>query len=111
MALELKRIIHPYECLRCHVTDKVIAYGDYYYEDDTDGLIVDFEYYYDCKQEQKMREAEYEIERALDLQEYEQRMRQAEKDFLTATLFDRPVKANNLNVDNSMMPLNRGGLY
>lgn len=109
MALELKRIIHPYECVKCHVTGEIIAYGDYYYEDDVDGFIVDFNYYYDRKQEQKMREAEWEIERALDLQEYSQKMKQAERDFLTATLFDRPLKADNMDISGGIMPLSRGG--
>lgn len=109
MALELKRIIHPYECVKCHITGEIIAYGDYYYEDDDDGLIVDFNYYHDMKQEKKIREAEYEIERALDLQEYEQRMRQAEREFLMATLFDRNVKANNMDTSGGVMPLSRGG--
>lgn len=109
MALELKRITHPYECLKCHITGEIIAYGDYYYEDDEDGLIVDFKYYYDMKQAQKMREAEYEISQALSMQEYEQRMRQAEQEFLTATLWDRNLKADNMDVSGGIMPLSRGG--
>jgi hypothetical protein len=109
MALELKRITHPYECVKCHITGEIIAYGDYYYEDDDDGLIVDFKYYYDMKQQRKVENAYYEIERALDLKEYEQRMKDAERDFLTATLFDRNLKANNMDVSGGIMPLSRGG--
>lgn len=111
MALELKRIVNPYECLKCHITGEIITYGDYYYEDDTDGLIVDFKYYYDTKQERKVREAEWEIERALDIQEYTQRMKQAERDFLTATLFDRNIKANNMDTSSGIMPHTRGGRF
>lgn len=109
MALELKRVVIPTECLKCKVTGKIIAYGDFYYEDDVDGFVVDFNYYYDEKQRRKVEKAQAKIERALSQEEYKQRMKQAEQEFLTATLFDRPVKTDNLNVDNGIMPLFKGG--
>ena len=31
MALILKRVTHPYECVRCCVTKKLISYGEEYY--------------------------------------------------------------------------------
>ena len=37
MALQLKRITWPYDCVKCDITRKLLAYGDYYYEDDEDG--------------------------------------------------------------------------
>ena len=38
--LYLKRIVNDYEFLKCGISNELIAYGDYYYEDDEDGLIV-----------------------------------------------------------------------
>ena len=32
MALQLKRITWPYDCVKCDITRKLLAYGDYYYE-------------------------------------------------------------------------------
>lgn len=107
MALELKRITLPYECIKCDITKEILVYGDYYYEDDVDGLIVDFRYYYDMKQQKKIEQAQVNIDRALTTQEYSQRMRNAERDFLTATVFDRPLKADNIDVNNGQMPLDR----
>lgn len=109
MALELKRITIPTECLKCHITGKIIAWGDYYYEDDVDGFVVDFKYYHDEKERRKLKEAEAQIERALTQEEYKQRMKQAEHEFLTATVFDRPLKADNLNVNYGAMPIDEGG--
>ena len=43
--LHLKRITHDYEFMRCHISDELIAYGDWYYEDDEAGLIVKFTVY------------------------------------------------------------------
>ena len=57
MALILKRITNPYECVRCSVTKKLITYGEEYYWDPIDNFVVDFEYYYDRKLAMKREEA------------------------------------------------------
>lgn len=98
MALVLKRMIHPYEALKCHITGKILAWGDYYYEDDVDGLVVDFNYYYDTKQAMKQEQASYLIEEALTMKEYEIKMKEAEREFLHSTVFERPLRADNLHV-------------
>ena len=73
MALHLKRIVDPYFCCRCDITRKIIAYGDYYYEDDEDGFIVDYNYYYDRKMAEKMEKAllDPEIQAAQDSISYQ----------------------------------------
>lgn len=91
MALHLRRIIWPYEAMKCDVTKKILSYGDYYYEDDTDGLIVDADYYHRRKQAEKLEEAARELPYAYDPETYRIKMRQAERDFLELTLMDREV--------------------
>ena len=91
MALHLKRITWPYECFKCDVTKKILSYGDYYYEDDVDGLIVDAEYYHDKKMADKLEKAQDDFRYALNPEEYRLKMRQAERDFMEMTLLDREV--------------------
>lgn len=93
MALHLKRITDPYFCCHCDITRKIIAYGDYYYEDDEDGFIVDYNYYYDKKLAQKKIEAlnNPEIAHGLDSISYHAMMRQAERAMLDRTLFEREL--------------------
>lgn len=93
MALHLKRITDPYFCCHCDITRKIIAYGDYYYEDDVDGFIVDYNYYYDRKMAEKTAEAldNPEIGYALDSMTYKTQMRDAERRLLDRTLFERPL--------------------
>jgi hypothetical protein len=89
MALHLKRITWPYEAMKCNVTKKLLSYGDYYYEDDVDGLIVDAEYYHKRKHNEKIQEAMYENRHAFDELSYRKMMLEAERNFLETTLMDR----------------------
>lgn len=93
MALHLKRITDPYFCCHCDITRKIIAYGDYYYEDDEDGFIVDYNYYYDKKMAEKTMQAmkNPEISHGLDSVSYHTMMRQAERAMLDRTLFEREL--------------------
>lgn len=91
MALVLKRITNPYECVRCNVTRKIISYGEEYYEDDDDGFIVDFNYYYDTKLAMKRDEAMPLLEASMDRFGYQQQLIQRQRDFLRKTMFDRPL--------------------
>lgn len=93
MALHLKRITDPYFCCHCDITRKIIAYGDYYYEDDEDGFIVDYNYYYDRKMQEKINQAlqNPEIQHAYDSISYQTMMREAERQMLDKTLFNRKI--------------------
>jgi hypothetical protein len=91
MALILKRITNPYECVRCSVTNKLISYGEEYYWDPIDNFIVDFEYYYDRKLAMKREEAMWKVHQATNLLSYKQQMLNAERDFLEQTMFDREI--------------------
>ena len=60
--LRLKRVVHFNEFLKCKVSGEIISYGDYYYEDDEDGLIVKASVYKQLQRE-KQRERERKRER------------------------------------------------
>ena len=93
MALHLKRITDPYFCCHCDITRKLITYGDYYYEDDEDGFIVDYNYYYDRKMANKIDQAlqNPEINYAMDSMSYKTMMRQKEREMFDKTLFNRKL--------------------
>ena len=93
MALVLKRITWPYDAVKCDITRKLLAYGDYYYEDDEDGLIVDADYYYRRKMEEKYEKAYQnpELNVPQDAMSYRIAMLQAERRHLDRGLLDRPV--------------------
>lgn len=93
MALVLKRITWPYDCVKCDITRKLIAYGEFYYEDDEDGFIVDAEYYYQRKMQAKYEEAfaNPELNIGTDVISYQTAMRQAERRLLDRGLLERPV--------------------
>lgn len=93
MALVLKRITWPYDCVKCDITRKLIAYGEFYYEDDEDGLIVDAEYYYQRKMQEKYEEAfqNPELHAGADAISYRTAMLQAERKLLDRGLLERPV--------------------
>ena len=100
MALILKRVTHPYECVRCCITKKLISYGEEYYWDPNDNFIVDFNYYYDRQMAMKREAAMKDVDKAMSLLSYKEQMLAAERDFLEKTLFDReiydPIKHGNL---------------
>ena len=97
MALILKRITNPYECVRCSVTNKIISYGEEYYWDPIDNFVVDFNYYYDQKLAMKREEALYKVNQATSLLSYKQQLINAERDFLTKTLYDREIYDPNIH--------------
>ena len=95
MALVLKRMTDPYVCKRCSITRKIISYGEEYYEDDVDGTIIDFNYYYDTKFAQKVQDSMYKVDESMDIFAYKQTMLQKERQFLNKTMFDRPLADQN----------------
>lgn len=93
MSLQLKRIIWPYDAVKCDITRKLLVYGDYYYEDDEDGLIVDAEYYHQRKMQDKLEEAMMnpELNVPQDAMSYRMAILQAERKYLDRGLLDREV--------------------
>ena len=90
--LHLKRVTQPYEWERCHITGKYIVFGDYYYWDDEDELVVAADVYHNMQKEK--REAEWDYSRLNQAQseaEYSQILKEKTRDYLASTLLDRKV--------------------
>ena len=90
--LHLKRITHFYEWIKCQISGKIMTYGDWYYEDDEDGLVVDALVYKRMKQEQKEEEWDYsQLQMAKNEREYREKLRELEREYMKKTLLDRKV--------------------
>ena len=82
MALHLKRITDPYFCCHCDVTRKIIMYPDFYYEDDEDRKMVE---------KTQIALQNPEIQQSLDSMSYHTMMREAERQLLEKTMFNRKL--------------------
>ena len=91
--LVLKRMIYPYEVLKCKMSGKFIVYGDFYYEDDEDkNLIISAVEYNKIKKEAKLESFDYSLlAKAQNQKEYRELVKRAERDYLRATILDRPI--------------------
>lgn len=91
--LILKRMIHPYEVMKCKVSGEFIVYGDFYYEDDEDKNVVVKATVYK-KMQQEARDAAFDyslLAKAQNQKEYKELVKRAERDYLRATILDRPI--------------------
>lgn len=90
--LILKRMIYPYEVLKCHMTGEMIVYGDFYYEDDEDKTIVKATAYNKLKKEAREMSFDYSLlQKAQNQKEYNEMVKRAQRDYLNATILDRPI--------------------
>lgn len=92
--LYLHRNTHFNELYKCQISDELIGPGEYYYKDDEDGLIVKATVYRRLLDEKKKEEFDYsKLEKAASQRDYQDMLKQAEKEFMTNTLFDRQIAA------------------
>lgn len=90
--LHLKRITNFNEFLRCKVSGQIMMYGDFYYEDDEDGLIVSANYYNQLKKQKQENEWDYtELNNAQDQKDYQDRLREAEMALFESEVLNRKV--------------------
>lgn len=91
--LHLKQIKYWTDFIKCDITKKVMTYGDYYYEDDEDGLIIDAYYYNDLKRanSKEVFDMEDRLARLSSYKDYKQALKEAERQYLTAGLLDRKL--------------------
>lgn len=90
--LHLKRVIYDYEFMKCGISGDLIGYGDFYYEDDEDGLIVKASTYNEIMDKRKEELFDYsKLERARSEREYQQMLKRAERELLEQTLFERKI--------------------
>lgn len=90
--LKLHRIRHFNEFIRCHASGEILMYGDFYYTNDK-GKIISAKYYHNMK-EQKRRETfdNSILENAQSQKEYQDLLRQAEQELLSAEMLDEKVE-------------------
>lgn len=91
--LHLKRIIHPYEWERCHLTGDYIQFGEYYYEDDEDGFIISAGHYAEIKQQAKEESFDYsKLESAANEREYTEMLRNSYMEHEFQHVLERKVE-------------------
>ena len=93
--LILDRMIHPYEVRTCALTGSMIVYGDYFYEDNTDGICVLAREYIKLKRARQKESFDYSLlSQAQSEKEYANMLKQAEKEMLQMNLLSRPIIDN-----------------
>lgn len=93
--LRLKQVTMPYEFLKCHISGELIGFGDFYFEDDTDGLIVKQTVYHELKERRRQATFDYsKLERATSEREYREMLKQAQRQLKTDTLLDRKFQGD-----------------
>lgn len=91
--LRLKRVVHFNEFLKCKVSGEVISYGDYYYEDDEDGLIVKASVYKQLQREKQREKFDYSrIQKYDNYRDYKAALVDYEREFLAKTVLERKVE-------------------
>lgn len=90
--LFLKQITQMYEVRKCGISGEFIKYGQYFYEDDTDGAIVKFEVYKKMQADAIADRFDYSLlEKATSNREYEEMLKRAQRDFLHSSILDRQI--------------------
>jgi len=90
--LHLKRNQYFNELYKCKISGEFIGPGDYYYEDDEDGLIVKATVYRQMLDQAIADKFDYtKLNNAKSQVEYAELLKQAEREFLSSTIFDREV--------------------
>lgn len=96
--LWLKRVQYFNDVLICRATGDYITHGDYYYEDDEDGLIIKASAYRDLKDQHE--QDYFDQSRLLGFQnryDYEQAMWRATNDAFALDVVKRKIARKELN--------------
>lgn len=93
--LILKQINQPYEVRTCKISGEMIKYGDFFYEDDVDGVCVLASVYKKMQDQRRKESFDYsELNRCQSEIEYQNYIKRAEKEFLHASILDREIIDN-----------------
>ena len=90
--LHLKRIQYFNEFRTCSVSGELMSYGDFYYEDDTDGVVIKATVYRDLRDQ--YREDTFDetrLNQAKSEEEYKAQLKRYEQEFLTRDVLERKV--------------------
>ena len=78
--LRLKRIQYFNEFLRDTIDDRIIGYGEYYYEDEDDGTIISAEHYWELKKTKMEAEFDETWYNSMESEkDYKEALRKAEQ--------------------------------
>ena len=89
--LTLHRIQNFNEFLRCHASGEILMYGDYYYTNDA-GQVISAKYYYNTKEQRRRENFDQSILNTAQTQkDYQDALREAEKEYLSEQMLDEPV--------------------
>jgi len=90
--LKLHRITRFNEFLRCHASGEILMYGDFYYTND-DGRVISAKYYHNLKKQRERDTFDQSIlENAQSQKEYQDELRKAEQEYLSAQILEEPVE-------------------
>lgn len=91
--LHLHQVDQPFTWERDHLTGDYIKYGEFYYRDDTDGLVVSLRTYRKFKEMKKYEDWDYsKLENAMNQREYEEAIKEQTRAYKLETLLDRKVE-------------------
>lgn len=101
--LILNRMIHPFEVRTCRMTGEMIVYGDYFYEDDEDGIVIKASEYKKLQKEAKKDAFDYTLlNQAKSEKEYKEIIKKAEQSYLKQSILDRKVCENGVIKDSGL---------
>ena len=90
--LWLRRNNNFNQLYKCDISDELISPGEFYYKDDTDGLIVKATVYKEIQNAKKEEEWDYsKLNNAENEREYRQLLKEATAQIMRVTLLDRKV--------------------
>nr|DAK26697.1 MAG TPA: hypothetical protein [Caudoviricetes sp.] len=90
--LKLHRMQRVNEFMRCHASGEILMYGDFYYTND-DGKVISAKYYHNMKEQRRRETFDSSIlESAQSQKEYQDTLRQAEQELLSAEMLDDTVE-------------------
>lgn len=105
--LHLKRITHWNDVLECNASGKTLIYGDFYYEDDETGKIIEAQYYRSLVD--KYRRDHWDktdLERAKSEKERREALKKAEQEYLSAAVLTKPVWGKGSMNNSGHVPVN-----
>lgn len=93
--LVLKRNRYFNELYKCGISNELIGYGDWYYQDTDDGLIVKATVYKRIKQEQEEKQFDYtKLNQLMSQRDYREALKEATREINYMDLLNRKVLDN-----------------
>lgn len=93
--LHMKRVDQPFTWERDHITGDYIRFGEWYYWDDEDGLVVSLRTYRQFKRQKELDTFDYtRLNQAASQREYEEILKESTRIHNMETLLDRRIEGD-----------------